>query len=31
VLQVAGWIAWVVSVAAGGMAIGEMARLWTAR
>jgi Mn2+/Fe2+ NRAMP family transporter len=31
VLQAAGWMAWLVSVGAGALAIGEMGRLWTAR
>jgi Mn2+/Fe2+ NRAMP family transporter len=30
-LQAAGWMAWLVSVGAGALAIGEMSRLWTAR
>jgi Mn2+/Fe2+ NRAMP family transporter len=30
-LQTAGWIAWLVSVGAGALAVGEMGRLWTAR
>jgi len=30
-LQAAGWMAWLVSVGAGALAIGEMGRLWTAR
>lgn len=29
-LQAAGWIAWLVSVGAGALAVGEMGRLWTA-
>ena len=29
-LQAAGWIAWLVSVGAGALALGEMRRLWTA-
>ena len=30
-LQAAGWMAWLVSVGAGALAVGEMGRLWTAR
>jgi Mn2+/Fe2+ NRAMP family transporter len=28
-LQMMGWVAWTVSVAAGALALGEMGRLWT--
>jgi Mn2+/Fe2+ NRAMP family transporter len=27
-LQAAGWVAWIVSVAAGALALGELGRLW---